>query len=305
VETWGYRKVGRSALATPETKGLEMTKQQQDELIRLAADVAYFAYRKCAFHCDAQQRDIFRRAHRRVILNCSRQVGKSTTAALIAVHTAYFQPGSTILITACSKQQTREFIRKARTFALFSGLSKKGGALIVEFKNGSRIIGVAANEDTVRSFSAVKLLIIDEASRVKDDVYYALLPVLAVSNGGLWLLSTPKGQRGFFHAEWSDTSNGAIPSTQSHFDPQVAALSSIPETQGPLFAARYKWVKIRVTAHECPRIHPEFLQMQKLRLGERRFAQEYECTFVDTKRGVFHPEATRAAFRDDIKPFNF
>ena len=106
--------------------------------------------------------------------------------------------------------------------------------------------------------------------------------MLAVSNGALWLLSTPKGQRGFFHAEWADATNGAIDGTLSTDN----------------------WVKIRVTAHDCERIEKKFLQLQKIRLDERRFAQEYECTFVDTKHNIFHPEATRNAFRDDIKPFD-
>jgi len=261
-----------------------MTEQEElsDELIRLAADVAYFAYRKCGFRCDAQQRNIFRRSNKRVILNCSRQTGKSTTAALIAVHTAVLQPASTIVVTAPTKQQIREFMRKVRDFACVASASSRGGRFFVEFKNGSRIIGIAANEDNVRGFSAVTLLIIDEASRVKDEVYFALLPMLAVSNGALWLLSTPKGQRGFFHAEWADATNGTIDGTLSTDN----------------------WVKIRVTAHDCERIEKKFLQLQKIRLDERRFAQEYECTFVDTKHNIFHPEATRNAFRDDIKPFD-
>jgi len=154
-----------------------MTDQEQrekeqlyDELIRLAADVAYFAYRRCGFRCDAQQRNIFRRSNKRVILNCSRQTGKSTTAALIAVHTAVLQPASTIVITAPTKQQIREFMRKVRDFASVASASSHGGRFFVEFKNGSRIIGIAANEDNVRGFSTVTLLIIDEASRVKDEV---------------------------------------------------------------------------------------------------------------------------------------
>jgi len=285
------------------------TEQLNDELIRLASDVAYFGYRKCGFRCDAQQRNIFRRSNKRVILNCSRQTGKSTTAALIAVHTAVLQPASTIVITAPTKQQIREFIRKVRDFACVASASSRGDRFFVEFKNGSRIIGIAANEDNVRGFSAVTLLIIDEASRVKDEVYFALLPMLAVSNGAMWLLSTPKGQRGFFHAEWADATNGTIdgplPAAQRdrHCDPPVVQELSAPI---PFCASSSEdnWVKIRVTAHDCERIEKKFLQLQKIRLGERRFAQEYECTFVDTKHNIFHPEATRNAFRDDIEPFN-
>ena len=91
-----------------------------------------------------------------------------------------------------------------RDFAALASTSSRGGRFCFEFENGSRIVGIASNEDHVRGFSAVTLLIIDEASRVKDEVYFALPPLLAVSNAAIWLLSTPKGQRGFFHSEWAD-----------------------------------------------------------------------------------------------------
>jgi hypothetical protein len=35
-------------------------------------------------------------------------------------------------------------------------------------------------------------------------MYYALRPMLAVSNGALWLMSTPRGTRGFFYEEWTN-----------------------------------------------------------------------------------------------------
>jgi hypothetical protein len=57
--------------------------------------------------------------------------------------------------------------------------------------NGSRIVGLPGVEGTVRGFSAVSLLLIDEASRVSGATYKSLRPMLAVGNGDLWLMSTP------------------------------------------------------------------------------------------------------------------
>ena len=250
-----------------------MNYQTLDSL-RQVVNIAYFGQRKCGFRCDAQQIDLFMRSGNRTILNCSRQTGKSTAAALKAVHSAYIRPQSTVIVTAPTRQQTREFIRKVRNFAFLCGATLRGGKLVVELKNGSRIVGIAANEDTVRGFSNVSLLIIDEASRVKDEVYYALLPMLAVSNGAIWLLSTPKGKRGFFHTEWDS-----------------------PQSE--------QWAKFRVTAQQCPRISADFLDSQKRRMGERRFAQEFECIFIDIAHGVFHPDAVRRAFKDEIKPLDY
>ena len=291
--------------------------------LRQVVNIAYFGQRMCGFRCDAQQIDLFMRSGNRTILNCSRQTGKSTAAALKAVHSAYIRPQSTVIVTAPTRQQTREFIRKVRNFAFLCGATLRGGKLIVELKNGSRIIGIAANEDTVRGFSNVSLLIIDEASRVKDEVYYALLPMLAVSNGTIWLLSTPKGKRGFFHAEWDSpekarTEPDADPSTAQELDREStswygslvranalkakAQQLDNPSSSGSAGTSDEGWVKIRTKAQDCPRISAEFLESQKRRMGERRFAQEFECVFIDIAHGVFHPDAVRSAFTDNIKP---
>ena len=56
----------------------------------------------------------------------------------------------------------------------------------------------------MRGFSAVSLLVIDEASRVSDEMYKALRPMLAASDGDLWVLSAPSGQRGFFYEIWAN-----------------------------------------------------------------------------------------------------
>jgi phage terminase large subunit-like protein len=255
-----------------------MVTQEQLDGLRQLADLPYFGRRRLGFRCDAQQVDLFRRVGKRTLLNCSRQTGKTTAAAMKAVHTALWRRNVTVLVTAPKKQQTREFMRKVRTFAALCGGQRtgrsKGDRYCVEFRNGSRIIGVAADPDSIRGFSAVALVIIDEASRVPDEVYYAILPMLAVSDGSMWILSTPKGKRGFFYEEWAS-----------------------PESDG--------WVKIRITAAECPRISPEFLAAQKKRMGERRFAQEFQGVFLDLDQGVFDPDMVRKAIRSDIKPLEF
>ena len=70
------------------------------------------------------------------------------------------------------------------------------------FPNGWRIVGLPGMDGTVRGFSAVSLMLIDDASRVEDSMYKALRPMLAVSDGDLWLMTTPCGQQGFFYEAW-------------------------------------------------------------------------------------------------------
>ena len=72
----------------------------------------------------------------------------------------------------------------------------------LQFPNRSRIIGLPGSEETIRGFSSVSLLLVDEAARVSDELYLTVRPMLAASSGALWLMSTPRGKRGFFHEAW-------------------------------------------------------------------------------------------------------
>src|SRR6185369_6360406 len=98
----------------------------------------------------------------------------------------------------------------------------------------SRIIALPENERTIRGYSGAALLVVDEASRVSDALYASVRPMLAVSRGRLVVLSTPFGKRGFFFEEWSSDR---------------------------------AWERIRITADQCPRISPEFLEEERLALG--------------------------------------
>jgi len=129
---------------------------------------------------------------------------------------------------------------------------------------------VPSREDTVRGFSAVSLLLVDEASRVEDELYDAVRPMLAVSNGSMWLMSTPNGKRGFFWEEWSKG--------------------------GP------EWKRVSVPATECPRISKEFLERERARAWrEEWFRQEYMCEFLDSDDWVFPRELIEGAFSDEVK----
>src|SRR5262249_39437155 len=130
---------------------------------------------------------------------------------------------------------------------LFGALGRPMGvtaesALRLELTNGSRVVSLPGDEKNVRCFSGVALLLIDEAARAPDALYYAVRPMLAVSQGRLVALSTPFGKRGWFHEEWQGTA---------------------------------AWQRVRITAEQCPRIPRAFLEEERRSLGERWFAQEY------------------------------
>ena len=192
------------------------------------------------------------------------------TAAL-AVRRAVEEPNSLILVLSPSCRQSGEFLRKAEEFVSRLGIkvrSDGNNQRSIVFPNGSRIVGLPQNEAKVRGFSKVSLLLIDEASRVQDELYRAMRPTLAVGNGDLWLMSTPWGKRGFFYEAWA---NGGD-----------------------------EWTRVKAPATECERIRPEFLEGERISMGDRWFRQEYGCEFSDTDDSVFRTDDIHAAIDDDI-----
>jgi hypothetical protein len=138
------------------------------------------------------------------------------------------------------------------------------------FPNGSRIVGLPGTEGTIRGFSAVSMLLIDEAARVSDESYKAASPMRAVGEGDLWLMSTPYGKRGFFWDIWA----------------------------GP----DQRWQRIQAPATECARISSEFLDQERESMGDRWFRQEYLCEFAGADDSLFDRDLIDAALCDDVEP---
>jgi len=240
---------------------------------RREPEVAEWALRTLGFAADATQTRVLNATSKRVVLNCTRQWGKSTVTAAKSVHEAYMHAGSLTIAVSPTARQTGEFLRKAEGFVMKLGLRAKGDGdneMSLAFPNGSRIVGLPGTEATVRGFSAVSLLLVDEASRVSDDLYRAIRPMLAVSGGTLWLMSTPFGKRGFFYETWAHGGDA--------------------------------WERVSVRAEECPRIPASFLEEERKAQGERWYRQEYGCEFVDATSGVFDRDLVEAAFTSEFGP---
>lgn len=221
---------------------------------------------------DPWQAGILRSDAKRALLLCSRQSGKSTVTAVMAIHESIYRAPSLVLLLSPSLRQSQELFRKVMEF--YRQIeppvpSEQESALRLELKNGSRIIALPGKEETIRGFSGVRLLIVDEASRVLDSLYYSVRPMLAVSGGRMVCLSTPFGKRGFFHEEW----------THGH-----------------------GWERVKITALDCPRISREFLEEEKRALGDWWYRQEYMCEFVETEDQCFSYDLVMQAVTSDVAP---
>jgi hypothetical protein len=225
------------------------------------------------FTPDELQARLLEKNNHRLLLNCTRQWGKSTVTALKAVHHAYTRPGSLTVVVSPTARQTSEFVRKARTFLGRMGIRVKGDGgneISAALPNGSRLVGLPGTADTSRGYSGVSLLVIDEAAFVSDEQYEAVRPSLAASDGALWLMSTPRGKSGFFYETW--VNGGAA------------------------------WERLSVRATDCPRISARFLEEERRSMGEQAFQREYMCEFADGVDMLFTREMVEAAFTDEVEP---
>ncbi len=239
-----------------------------DDLL-LAMDPVRFS-QAAGLDPDPWQRDVLRSTASRMLLNCSRQLGKRSTTATLAVWTALYDPGALVLLLSPSLRQSQELFRKCldcyravdRPVPAFAE-----SALRLELENGSRIVSLPGTEGAIRGFSAVRLLIVDEAARVEDSLYLSVRPMLAVSAGRLIALSTPFGTRGWWYEAW----RGIEP-----------------------------WERYEVPATMCPRIPPAFLAEERRNMGEWWFEQEFMCRFMDAQTQMFTRDEVDRAFAEEV-----
>lgn len=224
------------------------------------------------FRPDPWQAAVLDSTAQKTMLNCSRQSGKSSVSSLLALHLALFSPGSLVLMVSPSLRQSSELFRKfLSNLDILEAMPTRSEdtKLSLKLDNGSRVVSLPGSEGTIRGYSAVNLLIIDEAARVVDDLYFAVKPMLAVSRGRLLALSTPFGKRGWFFDEWS---NGM------------------------------GWQKHMIKATDCPRISPEFLEEEQKSMPRAVFQSEYFCEFTETEDSVFGYDEVMGAISADVEP---
>jgi hypothetical protein len=227
------------------------------------------------FNPDPWQAEVLDSTVKKILLNCSRQSGKSSVSSILALHTAIFQAGSLVLMVSPSLRQSSELFRKFLGYLeILEAMPARDEdtRLSMKLDNGSRVVSLPGSEGTIRGYSSVNLLIVDEAARVVDDLYFAVRPMLAVSRGRLLALSTPFGKRGWYFREWSEGT---------------------------------AWQKHTVPAMDCPRISEEFLAEERRSMPAAWFAAEYMCEFTEPIDSLFGYDDVMAAISADVKPLDF
>jgi hypothetical protein len=208
-----------------------------------------------------------------VLLCVTRQGGKGMVASLLALDAMVNEPGSTTVIVSRADRQAKRLLRRIkRLYLQLQNVSPLivDSANAIELRNGSEVLALPGSEETIRGIEAVDLLVFDEAALVPDDLFAAVHPMLATTDGRCVAMSTARGKRGWFWREWESSD--------------------------------VEWHRAKVTADQIPRIKPEWLERTRRRIGEWMFRQEFGCEFLDTDDQFFASEIIDAAFVNDLEP---
>lgn len=267
--------------------------------------------RSCGFDPFDWQCAVLSDPSTRICIDGARQGGKSTIISAGACHMAKYKPKSLTLVIAPTKAQASEDIIKIRHFIAsdknYPALVKNNTE-VIETVTGSRILVIVASDDGARGYSNPDLIIFDEASRIPDEVFEAVRPMITNNlKARIYEISTPNGKQGFFYnhfcdPHWSryfvrtpfepyETGNG----TELEMIDRESCIKQLKSNLPP--NAGYDRIKFFFS----PRHYNEEEQKEALRgLHLRKFKQEYGCEFVDADDAVFSQSLIELMFSDPI-----
>lgn len=205
-------------------------------------------------------------------LLCGRQVGKTTAMSIRAVELAvnHFKKGEFVLINSITEKQAYHMLAKAQAYAdevypkkIDRSRDNKPTKHRLMFKDGTGILCYAAGDtgEGLRGFT-IKKIMPDEGSRMSEEYFIAVLPMLSIVHGSMDIASTPAGKK---HRDGS-------------------------------FKFFYKcsldpnFKKIFVSAEDCPRHTKEYLLRMKDQMSKLGYAQEFLAVFTDELRRLFDDE---------------
>jgi len=231
------------------------------------------------------------------ILCCGRQVGKSVIAARDAAEYALKHSNKQILMIAPTERQAYELFDKTLSYLTFKSMKsiRKGKDRPTKHKinlyNKSVIhclptglSGVGIRGRTIHR------LYVDEASRVPEEVWTAVTPMLLTTGGDTILLSTPFGRQGYFYRIWNNPDNSF-----SKFEiTSQTALSNREICDS--------WSKLQKEKAM------EYLKRERKEMSALEYGQEYEGRFIDELRQFFPTDLIKKCMtlkRDEYEPIKF
>ena len=120
--------------------------------------------------------------------------------------------------------------------------------------------------------NAANVLIVDEATFVKDNLNWSVSAAVSRPLGKFWIMSTPRRQASFFCNIWHDQNS--------------------------------KWRRIFPDINDCPEIDADYLEMQKA-ADPIRYRQDFRCEFIHPAGHLTDAETVGRMLRSDIDQWYF
>jgi len=239
------------------------------ELLR--NDPVFFAEELLSFSPFPYQAELLKDESPRIVACMGRQSGKTTTIAIKAIHFAYSQPDTTVLITSPSLRQSMIMFDRILSFIYRSSILVKSVVrktrTTIQLSTGSMIVALPCSENLLRGYTA-HLIICDEAAFMPEEVITnVIFPMISTTDGHAIFLSTPWGRDHFFYRAFMD------PNYSVH----------------------------RVKSSECPLIKPEFLEEMRRNMTEQVFRIEYEAEFAEASTCYFSQDLIRSCIDPEIE----
>lgn len=228
---------------------------------RLLDEPSYFVEHYIGVEPFDYQRDFMDHSSNRKAFVSGRQVGKSRTAAWLALWQAATFRDSEVLITAKAQRQSMELFNQVKKEMRISQWTREQWGVTndtrteIQFANGSRIVCLPVGRDgsNIRGYGT-DLIIVDEAAFINDEIFQEVLaPMMAVGDGTFVLLSTPFGKKGFLYEKYNDPN----------------------------------WYKKQVPTARNPLVDDSFIEEQKQQLTNTQFKQEILGEFVESSDSFF------------------
>lgn len=191
----------------------------------------------------------------RLLMVCPRQSGKSTIVGALAGYLLVSRPGIRVVVLSPTVRQSSMLTAKAADVLRDETLVTESATKLV-LANGSSLDSLPGDRPATVRGATSDLLILDEASRVKDDLIAAALPMTAATDGSVIMLTTPAGASGSFYDFW--TAEGDT-----------------------------EWKRVFVTIEQVSHYSKKTIGMMKRRLGKRLFAQEFGGRFLEPLGALF------------------
>jgi len=144
--------------------------------------------------------------NRKFHVNKSRQMGFTELILRILQYDAFgiHKGGKIVLMFGTASRTTKDAMN--RLYQLFSNIKhtvKRHDNNVIELTNGTQFLGLPANPDSIRGFTKIDAILLDESASwdlISDrPVLDSVMPIVNTNKSMLYMISTPKGMRGFFY----------------------------------------------------------------------------------------------------------